>query len=67
MDSAIAYPVTLQRDTTVETPSIVRLVVSHEAIPADCILVVVDSIDWRMEDRGSVRTEGFDDRSTHFD
>ena len=42
-------PRTSHSDTTVETLTIVRFVVSHETIPTDCVVLVVDVIDWRAE------------------
>lgn len=42
-----------------------RFVVSHEAIPADGVAIVIDLIDWGAEDRRSVRADVFDD-GDHF-
>jgi len=40
----------------------VRFVISHEAIPADGVAIVIDVVDWGSEDRRSVGADVFDDR-----
>ena len=49
-------------DSTVKTTAVVRFVVSHETVPANCVAIVVDVIDRGAEDRGGVRAKVLDDR-----